>query len=383
MMKVALFPLIILFPIVILTIIAVTVTVLVLLLKKKGPPAMHPRHPIPAMVPPAPMPPPRQVPPYRPPYPAPRPRSRGIPGVLIALGVVGLIGLFFIAASVLVIRVETKASRERMHQARVAQVETWPAVKSAEVKAIVEEPPAVPSIPATPPRTFVEVPDYLAKWKEGDAIAQADNTTPWVADAAGAERWTGAIGDLRVTCRRPGPRGELVGYSSLEPSLEDARAQAIDRAGEDLDALVAVELKQQEPGRDIAAALPLIREVVRSEIERADLTSEWYEQTVPRPYGTVYRAAVRIRVPVDEVIRPIVEKVRSEIRKGWIEARAKRKEIFWTGISIGALLVSIFLLYSFANAGTKGHFAWPLRIVSALAFGALCLGILFLRGWIA
>ncbi|MBN1417246.1 MAG: hypothetical protein JXP34_00630 [Planctomycetes bacterium] len=388
MTKIALFPLIVFFPIVILTLITVTIVVLVLLLKKKQPPAAHPRGPIPAMVPPSPAAPPRPARPYVPPYPAPRPRSSGTPVVLIVLGVLAAIGIFLIAAVFMIMPARVVPLREtRVASPTVAvrriDSRSAPPLPDETSGVNVEEVPAEQAIVVSPPRSIVDVPDYLAKWKEGDAIAPPEGAKPWIEDAAGAERWSGAVGDLRVTCRRPGPSGELVGYSSFEPSPEEARAQAIDRAGEDLDALAAAELKRQDPAQDIEAAMPLIREVVRNESERWAQGSEYYEQTVRRPYGTVYRAAVRIRATADEVIRPIVERVRAEIRSGWIEARARRKEIFWTGISIAALVVSIFLLYSFANAGTKGHFAWPLRLVSALAFGGLCLGILYLRGWIA
>jgi hypothetical protein len=41
----------------------------------------------------------------------------------------------------------------------------------------------------------------------------------------------------------------------------------------------------------------------------------------------------------------------------------------------------VFLLYSFLNAGTKGHFAWPLRIVSIGTLIVLYLGLMFLQGW--
>ena len=45
------------------------------------------------------------------------------------------------------------------------------------------------------------------------------------------------------------------------------------------------------------------------------------------------------------------------------------------------LALVIFLLYSLLNAGTKGHFAWPLRFLSAGALCVLYLGLVYLKGW--
>jgi hypothetical protein len=40
-----------------------------------------------------------------------------------------------------------------------------------------------------------------------------------------------------------------------------------------------------------------------------------------------------------------------------------------------------FLLYAFLNAGTKGHFAWPLRIISVATLLVVYLGLMYLKGW--
>jgi uncharacterized integral membrane protein len=67
-----------------------------------------------------------------------------------------------------------------------------------------------------------------------------------------------------------------------------------------------------------------------------------------------------------------------------VEAKMQdeRRHSVWTIFSAGALALAIFLVYSFINAGTKGHMAWALRIVSLGAFALLCLGLLVLRGHI-
>jgi hypothetical protein len=106
-----------------------------------------------------------------------------------------------------------------------------------------------------------------------------------------------------------------------------------------------------------------------------------YQESVelPASRATAHRAAVLVRVPQHWVASAAEQAVeaaraqRSAMREG-------RRTLGWTIFSALALALVIYFIYSFLNAGTKGHLAWPLRIVSVAAYLLLCLGLLFLRG---
>jgi hypothetical protein len=105
--------------------------------------------------------------------------------------------------------------------------------------------------------------------------------------------------------------------------------------------------------------------------------SKHYEST-RQSYGEVYRAAVAIRAGGDEV-DDLASAIGKEIDRGWV---ARQDEVRSWFLATGAALVAafaIFLFYAFANAGTKGYFAWPLRLASLGLFALLCAGIYYVR----
>ncbi len=57
----------------------------------------------------------------------------------------------------------------------------------------------------------------------------------------------------------------------------------------------------------------------------------------------------------------------------------REPSIIWHAASFGALGAMICLGYLFADAGTRGHFTWPLRILSAVGFVGICAAVIALR----
>ncbi|HUU82713.1 MAG TPA: hypothetical protein VM243_04335 [Phycisphaerae bacterium] len=55
----------------------------------------------------------------------------------------------------------------------------------------------------------------------------------------------------------------------------------------------------------------------------------------------------------------------------------ERLPLHWTLVSGLALAAMIYLAYLFVDSGTRGHFTWPLRIFSVLAFVAICVFLVF------
>jgi hypothetical protein len=93
----------------------------------------------------------------------------------------------------------------------------------------------------------------------------------------------------------------------------------------------------------------------------------------------MHRAAVLARVPKEW---PLQTAMAARDRSNSLLALigGQRIHLFWTLASAAGLGLAIFILYTFLNAGTKGHLAWPLRIASVAAFIVLCLGLLAIRG---
>jgi hypothetical protein len=225
-------------------------------------------------------------------------------------------------------------------------------------------------------------------WAEDPSGALRPNEKPeeqdqvrrpeWVDTAGNSTLFTGSTGQAVFHIRMPGPNGGMVGYSGLEPTPDAALESARKTLREQLKALVEWELART--GR-----------LQASQEGPTGLASDWLakipgesethkEQVKLRQSGeTAYRAAVLARLPTDWAAQQA-----SALLKQTREAEARignqRVRGAWTFFSAGILALVIFILYAFLNAGTKGHLAWTLRIVSVAAFLVLCYGLLVIRG---
>ena len=111
------------------------------------------------------------------------------------------------------------------------------------------------------------------------------------------------------------------------------------------------------------------------------LVLDTYEEVLPRPLGTVYRAAVKV-AGNPTTLHHLTDEFITEVHGLRVDAEAKRRDLVSTSISAAALALVILVLYFFLNAGTKGYFAWPLRFISLTVLLAIYAGWFYLKGWI-
>ena len=193
---------------------------------------------------------------------------------------------------------------------------------------------------------------------------------------------TDTSGAFPVMVREPGPNGELVGYSNLEPTKEMALSQARQSMEGLLQALVLRDLS----ARGFGAEPDLLEEATLKEVKtflaRPEAVAERFEEPVrlAKSGHIVYRAAVLVRVS-PEWVTQTRRQVQQRIQK---TLRARKDEYShhgWTVIATVLLALATFLVYSFLNAGSKGHMAWTLRLISLTAFILLCFGLFYFRGY--
>ena len=238
--------------------------------------------------------------------------------------------------------------------------------------------------PETPPGAQrIVLADDFATWTAALPLgfralnSDSSSSTPtWADDGDGSRRLHTSLPDALFVYWEPGPTGSLVGYSSVSASREEALNDALETVRKKVGTLALLRLKYNDPSLDIEAALPLAIELSRTE-SRFNAGDE-HVQVADRDYGPIFRAAVRVEAP-DEAIGDLAIHVRKEVERGWIAQQQKLGEVLWTGASVLALAFAIFLLYTFMNAGTKGHFAVPLRILSAAMFFLLCAVVFYVR----
>jgi len=212
-------------------------------------------------------------------------------------------------------------------------------------------------------------------WQTHDEVPGTP-TKPWLTGGATAAERSVRIGD---TSFRFAPRtsdDHIIAFSGVEPSRGAALRAAHATAAQKLAVLALMHLESERPEIDTSQVWPLAVglgvDVARAaEIDRIEQSSE-------RAYGPIYRAAVLVDVD-DQRLASLATTVESEHARGWVKRQDALRRWLWTGASVGLLAIAIFLLYTFLNAGTKGHFAWPLRFVSAAVFLILCAAVYFIR----
>jgi hypothetical protein len=214
------------------------------------------------------------------------------------------------------------------------------------------------------------------QWQKANALAPPATGKPWLSDA-------------------PGSQGQIVGYSGLEPedgskpgAREAARAAAMQAAERSaMGHLEALLLQGIKGKHDIASSVSLeeLKSLAVAEIRRAlpPLIADRFEQEVPGKSANLkyHRAAVLVKADpkaLDSMTHELADRLQQHAR----EAEAHRSTVITTVASALGLAFVVFLLYSFLNAGTKGHFAWPLRIISVATLLAVYLGLMYLKGWL-
>ncbi len=214
----------------------------------------------------------------------------------------------------------------------------------------------------------------------------------WVADAGGSSPFSLRLGCVSIIGRLPGPAGELAGYSGAwQPDLEQAEADADRSVVEQLSAVLLRKLAiraEAAPGLSsesllIDDLLDLVEDRVR--VATDDLLVDRFVEERTRNYvgssHKLYREAKLIRAP-EERLAELTDAIVEDVHRASARLVDARHHTLWTIAAAAGLALVAFLLYSFINAGTKGYFAWPLRIVSLGALVLLYVGLFYFHTWI-
>lgn len=345
-------------------------------------------------------------------------RSPGARWPLLALGVFLLGGL--VLAGSMFVSVERRVVHENAREMEMKQRKFEEARRADEMRkrdgtlraappvtgrrerlSMAERPPVEALAPSPPPEhaestDFTDFTDFsdpnrviahddLAAWKrEGDALGfQGTSEAPgWLADAAGSRLVEDRAGDTYFRIWKPGPGDRLVGYSGPEPTAEDAIDGAREEAAAKLGLLAVRELEKHESTHDPVIVFPLARSLALARIgqlhredhlQRAELT----------PGVPVWRAAVLVESGPEEMAE-LSAGLSGELARGWAQEQLERRRLVGEIFGAAFLCFVIFLVYTLVNARTKGHFAWPLRLVSlaVLLAGGLAYWYVHVRlGW--
>lgn len=246
--------------------------------------------------------------------------------------------------------------------------------------------------PSAEPETAIVPPRDFERWLEADAIAPPRERPAWVENAGGSIAVSETAFGLEVRGRRPGPDGLLAGYSDLCQETGEALEAARRSAAEHVAAFVvatARRLPADPSGRALLPERRIPKKLVveslaafRPEILEfvAAWTKERFVEEIAKPYGTLRRAAILVSVDSKEVRRLAARFGDVLLRRGWDRSESRREVLIAVAAALG-MAVAVFLLYSFLNAGTKGYFAWPLRIVSIGTLLAMYLGLMYALDW--
>ena len=221
----------------------------------------------------------------------------------------------------------------------------------------------------------VDLPDDYQNWKNTfknrgssfwESDARARGIPDWALDAGGSHIRTERIpGRISIRTRFPDPdRKILVGYSQLEATDEEARQAAMNSVVRQLSANLLWEIKDHTPnGRTLQfdEAAELAKLLIYRGKENLSLNE--YSEKVQLDVGILYRAATRVDTH-PQAIRQLATQLREDLDNNALAQIKQRKKVFSKIFSGMGIALCIFLIYCFLNAGTKGYFAWPLRIIS-------------------
>ena len=174
--------------------------------------------------------------------------------------------------------------------------------------------------------------------------------------------------------------GQEIRHSGLEPLQEEALAKADGKRRDQLQGRILEAAVRHNPGGLSESSVQEARSLAdRILMDGRCEKDSWVDEVkLPTSGETMYRAATLARVP-QELVQESGMELLNSLETGRRESWTERQRLGWTIFSAGILALVVFLIYSFLNAGTKGHMAWPLRIVYLMAFLILCFGLLVLR----
>ena len=224
----------------------------------------------------------------------------------------------------------------------------------------------------------VEAPDDRAVWeREGEYLefTSGGKVPSWMQERS-RSRVIDRVGDTEFVYWPANPTHGPVGYSTQNPSAGEAFSEARASAQDKLAVLALRHLKQQKHNVDVTRLRPLARYLAANEFSDV---REYHSQSALLPISgyEVHRRAVLLAAEPGRIVE-LSGHITRKLEEGWIRKQEIRKKVIWAvGTGILAAFV-IFLLYSVFNASTKGHFAWPLRIVSISILCALALAVYYM-----
>ncbi len=240
------------------------------------------------------------------------------------------------------------------------------------------------SSPAPPPgsASTVWMPDDHQSWQKMEVLGARAPSKSWVVDGGGSSYQQQSHSGMSFSLRVPSPKGDLPGYSALEATPEEALKGARRSLAAELKALVRAKLVRTgvaDPWGEQWEGI--LQEAAGRLVAQPQAEVDRYEETVELPMSRsqAHRAAVLVRVPGDWIARAAGDVIEAAAISE-LSREEHRRSLGWTVLSALLLGLVIYFIYSFLNAGSKGHLAWPLRLVSLAAYLLLCLGLLFLRG---
>ncbi len=260
-------------------------------------------------------------------------------------------------------------------------VDTKRAMVALQVPGDFEQPSPAPVSPAATGEG--DDPIDRMEWRKSDTLFPNFSAPEWVRKGPGSRVSKSRSEVLGRIAVKPSKKDEIAGYSSLEPTLEEAFRSARLSLQRQLEDTLLYELIKD--GDRHGARSPdgeaLIRQSAASLVESGSSGREEFHESaiLPTSGQTIHRAAIFVRIPDgwdDKQERAIGLRL-DEIREA---AGESRRTQMGTAGSILLLAFVVLLLYLFLNAGTKGYFAWPLRIISAVLYALVCLGLLYARG---
>jgi len=176
----------------------------------------------------------------------------------------------------------------------------------------------------------------------------------------GFARWT-----------QQGPGTWVLGESDqLWPTEDQARADAFQRAAEGVERHLRDYIARNgryTPVSAFAERPGWLSNQITSELRNGQLVKTEFNQGFERPYGKVYRRAVLVRLPPEE-LRNLADRYFrhvDQVRDTW-------------GRSLGsglALLALVFVVYLVLNAATRGYYVWVMRTAAGVA---AVIGVVFI-----
>lgn len=230
-------------------------------------------------------------------------------------------------------------------------------------------------------------------WRKTDAMAPERERPKWVETGAGSVGWSADAFGIQARGRIPGPEGLLAGYSpDLYENESEALKEASRSAARHFVAIAAAtgsgllyESSDRQSGGPKAIPKSVVVEAARAfEAEALDFvarkTQDRFVEEIAKPYGVLFRAAVLVSAKPEDV-RGLGARFRDLVLEKQEARTDARRQVLLAAAAALGMAVVVFLLYSFVNAGTKGYFAWPLRVLSIGTLLILYLGLMYALDW--